>query len=195
MEKVLIEQLLNSGISLKKIKSIIENTEKAKEQNLNETISANTCGLKLMVCSGCHKTMYEDKFMLNKMNKRYRSCINCVSRARITRQSKDKDKQTTTLKDKHNDKMLAILDKQEDEAYNIEPNTKLIDYPHIEPQEPDFPIEPNTDISNYSHIEPITITKHKHHSKQKKTTCNPITIQFPEPSDLSVGLRNLFSST
>ena len=64
MEKVLIEQLLNSGVSLKKIKSIIENTEKAKEQNLNETVSANTCGLKLMVCSGCHKTMYEDKFFV-----------------------------------------------------------------------------------------------------------------------------------
>ena len=31
VEKVLIEQLLNSGVSLKKIKSIIENTEKAKE--------------------------------------------------------------------------------------------------------------------------------------------------------------------
>ena len=103
MEKVLIEQLLNSGVSLKKIKSIIENTEKAKE-DLNETVSANTCGLKLMVCSGCHKTMYEDKFMLNKMNKRYRSCINCVSRARITRQNKDKDKQKTILKDKDNDK-------------------------------------------------------------------------------------------
>ena len=97
MEKVLIEQLLNNGVSLKKIKSIIENTEKAKE-DLNETVSANTCGLKLMVCSGCHKTMYEDKFMLNKMNKRYRSCINCVSRARIARQNKDKDKQKTILK-------------------------------------------------------------------------------------------------
>ena len=94
MEKVLIEQLLNNGVSLKKIKSIIENTEKAKE-DLNKTVSANTCGLKLMVCSGCHKTMYEDKFMLNKMNKRYRSCINCVSRARIARQNKDKDKQKT----------------------------------------------------------------------------------------------------
>ena len=166
MEKVLIEQLLNSGVSLKKIKSIIENTEKAQEHNLNETVSANTCGLKLMVCSGCHKTMYEDKFMLNKMNKRYRSCINCVSRARITRQSKDKDKQKTILGNKDNDKILAILDKQEDEAYNTEPGTKLIDYPHIEPQEPDFPIELNTDISNYSHIEPIT--KPGCQSKQKK---------------------------
>ena len=107
MEKVLIEQLLHSGVSLKKIKTIIENTEKIKEQNLNETVSANTCGLNLVVCSGCHKTMYEDKFMLNKANKRYRSCINCVSRARTARQNKE---QKHVLKNTDNDKVLAILD-------------------------------------------------------------------------------------
>jgi len=107
MEKVLIEQLLNSGVSLKKIKTIIENTEKIKEQNLNETVSANTCGLNLVVCSGCHKTMYEDKFMLNKANKRYRSCINCVSRTRTARQNKE---QNHVLKNTDKGKVLAILD-------------------------------------------------------------------------------------
>ena len=106
MEKYLIEQLLSSGVSLKKIKTIVENTEKIKDQELNETITANTSGLRLMICSGCHKTMYEDKFMLNKMNKRYRSCINCVSRARISRQSKDKTQHKTTLK---NNNLLALL--------------------------------------------------------------------------------------
>ena len=159
MEKVLIEQLLNSGVSLKKIKSIIENTEKAKEQNLNETVSANTCGLKLMVCSGCHKTMYEDKFMLNKMNKRYRSCINCVSRARITRQNKDKDKQKTILKDKDNDKILAILDKEyndeetNDNNNNDNNNNNIFPFPYpIEKQkdiiEKDIIVKPSNDKPN-----------------------------------------------
>ena len=72
--------------------------QKNINQNLNETVSANTRGLKLMLCSGCHKALYEDKFMLNEMNKRYRSCLNCVSRARIARQNKDKDKQKTFWK-------------------------------------------------------------------------------------------------
>ena len=86
MGTILIEQLLNSGVSLNKIKSIIKNTEKVKEENVNETVSANTCGLRLMSCSGCRKTMCEHKFLLNKTSRRYRSCINCVSRARIARQ-------------------------------------------------------------------------------------------------------------
>ena len=152
MEKVLIEQLLNNGVSLKKIKSIIENTEKAKEQNLNETVSANTCGLKLMVCSGCHKTMYEDKFMLNKMNKRYRSCINCVSRARITRQNKDKDKQKTILKNKDNGNLLAILDKEyngeETNNNNDNNNNNIYPFPYpIEKQE-DIIVKPSNDKPN-----------------------------------------------
>ena len=82
--------------------------QKIKEHNLNETVSANTCGLNLVVCSGCHKTMYEDKFMLNKANKRYRSCINCVSRARTARQNKE---QNHVLKNTDKGKVLAILDK------------------------------------------------------------------------------------
>ena len=78
-----------------------------------------------MICSGCHKTMYEDKFMLNKMNKRYRSCINCVSRARISRQSKDKTQHKTTLK---NNNLLALLDKEynDDEKISLEENNDSI---------------------------------------------------------------------
>ena len=94
----------------------------------------------------------------------------------------------------NNHGLFAILDKREDEAYNVEPSTKLIDYPHIEPNlEPDCPIEPDIDISNYSHIEPTT--EQKHHSKQKNETGNLLTFQMLEPSDIRAGLRNLFSST
>ena len=195
MEKQLIEQLLSNGLSVKKIKSIVEQLDDKEvvEHDLTKTTIANTCGLRLIKCGSCNKKFYEDKFMLNRLNKRYRSCIDCVTRQRKYRQQNNKD---NDINDNiHDNSLLAILDKQEDEAYNIEPNTKLIDYPHIEPQEPDFPIEPNTDISNYSHIEPITITKHKHHSKQKKKTGNSFTFQMLEPSDISAGLRNLFSST
>ena len=91
MEKILIEQLLNSKISLTKIKSIIDNADKInKQENLNETTTANTNGLRIMTCQGCHKSMFEDKFMLNKTHKRYRSCINCVLRSRKTRQKRKK---------------------------------------------------------------------------------------------------------
>ena len=48
MGKEFIEQLLNSNISLKRIKSIIEKAETKKEEhNLNETTTANTCGLRI----------------------------------------------------------------------------------------------------------------------------------------------------
>ena len=81
--KILIEQLLNSKISLTKIKSIIDNVDKVnKQENLNETTTANTNGLRIITCQGCHKSPFEDKFMLNKTQKRYRSCINCVLRSR-----------------------------------------------------------------------------------------------------------------
>ena len=86
MEKEFIEQLLKSNISLKRIKSIIDKADtNIQTQNLNETTTANTCGLRILTCQGCHKSMFEDKFMLNKTNKRYRSCINCVMRARQSR--------------------------------------------------------------------------------------------------------------
>ena len=190
MEKVLIEQLLNSGVSLKKIKSIIENTEKAKEQNLNETISANTCGLKLMVCSGCHKTMYEDKFMLNKMNKRYRSCINCVSRARITRQNKDKDKQKTILKNKDNGNLLAILDKEynDEETINNNNNDNIYPFPYpIEKQkdiiEKDIIVKPSNDKP--SNDKP----KIKSKKKINNNNNNDYSILEPETEPEEVGLR------
>ena len=89
MEKILIEQLLNSKISLTKIKSIIDNVDKVnKQENLNETTTANTNGLRIITCQGCHKSSFEDKFMLNKTQERYRSCINCVLRSRKTLQKK-----------------------------------------------------------------------------------------------------------
>lgn len=128
--------------------------------------------------------------MLNRINKIYRSCIDCVMRQRKYRQTHDNKNDIN--RNINNPGLLAILERQEDEAYNIEPDTKLIDYPHIEPtQEPDFPIEPNTVISNYSHIEPIT--KPRCQSTQKKKNATPL--QFPEPSNFHAGLRNLFSST
>ena len=81
-----------------------------------------------MVCSGCHKTMYEDKFMLNRTNKRYRSCINCVSRARTARQNKE---QNHVLKNTDTGKVLAILDK---------------DYIHIDDEvHDDIIVEPSND--------------------------------------------------
>ena len=92
------------------------------------------------------------KFMLNRLNKRYRSCIDCVMRQRKYRQNRDNDNADNN--DIHDHGVLAILDIQEDEAYPIEQSMKEIDYPQNEPnQEPDFPIEPHTDISTYSHIE------------------------------------------
>ena len=85
----MIEQLLNSKISLTKIKSIIDNVDKVnKREHLNETTTANTNGLRIMTCQGCHKSSFEDKFMLNKTQQWYRSCINCVLRSRKTRQKK-----------------------------------------------------------------------------------------------------------
>ena len=203
MEKVLIEQLLNNGVSLKKIKSIIENTEKAKE-DLNETISANTCGLKLMVCSGCHKTMYEDKFMLNKMNKRYRSCINCVSRARIARQNKDKDKQKTILKDKDNVKILAILDKEYNDEEtndnnnnnnnNNDKNNNIYPFPYpIEKQE-DI-IEKQKDIIEKDIIVKPSNDKPKTKSKKKINNNNNYSIleRKIEPEELKLIFFNLFN--
>ena len=167
MEKQLIEQLLSNGLTMKTIKSIVgqlDETEHEHEHDLNKTTIANTCGLRIIKCGSCNKKFYEDKFMLNKLNKRYRSCIDCVTRQRKYRQTHDNKNDISNNINNHG--VLAILDKEEDETFNIEPNTDLIDYPNIEQkQEPYVPIEPNTDISNYSHIEPIT--KPKHQSKKK----------------------------
>ena len=187
MEKQLIEQLLSNGLSVKKIKSIVGQLDETEhEHDLNKTTIANTCGLRIITCGSCNKKFYEDKFMLNILNKRYRSCIDCVTRQRKYRQNLNSKNDINN--DMNNHGVLAILDKEEEEPFNIEPRTDLIDYPNIEPkQEPYVPIEPNTDISNYSHIEPIT--------KPKQKNKNVIPIQFPEPSDFNAGLRNLFIST
>ena len=128
----MIEQLLSNGLSVKKIKSIVEQLDdKEVEHDLTKTTVANTCGLRLIKCGSCNKKSYEDNSMLNRLNKQYRSCIDCVTRQRKYRQQSNKDNDINN--NIHDNGLLAILDKQEDEAYNIEPGTKIIDYPHIEP--------------------------------------------------------------
>ena len=57
-------------------------------QDLNKTTIANTCGLRLIKCGLCNKKFYEDTFMLNRLNKRYGSCIDCVIRQRSYRRTK-----------------------------------------------------------------------------------------------------------
>ena len=190
MERQLIEQLLSNGLSVKKIKSIVGQLDDTEHENrdLNKTTIANTCGLRLIKCGSCNKKFYEDKFMLNRLNKRYRSCIDCVTRQRKYRQNINSKNDINNDINSHG--VLAILDKEE-ETFNIEPSTNSIDYPNIEQkQELGYHIEPNIDISNFSHIEPITKPKHQ----SKKNNNNVIPIQFPEPSDFNAGLRNLFRS-
>ena len=56
--------------------------------------------------------------------------------------------------------VLAMSDKEEDERFNIEPNTNIVEYQHIEPKHKTyFHIEPNTDVSTSFHTEPITPKK------------------------------------
>ena len=80
MEALLIEQLRRNGVSIQQLKTILDELE-SKHGGGENIINANKNGLRLIVCKGCHKTQYEDKFMLNNINRRYRSCINCVTRA------------------------------------------------------------------------------------------------------------------
>eukprot|EP00971_Amphidinium_carterae_P262298 5202749-Amphidinium_carterae.1 len=68
MEKQLVQQLINSGISVKKLKDILDSINN-DNRNVTETIVANTCGLRIIKCLGCHRELFEDKFMLNKINK------------------------------------------------------------------------------------------------------------------------------
>ena len=85
--------------------------------------------------------------MLNRLNKRYRSCIDCVTRQRKYRQNLNSKNDISNNINSHG--VLATLDKEEDETFNIEPSTNLIDYPNIEQkQEPCYHKEPNIDISN-----------------------------------------------
>ena len=102
---------------------------KLLNEYLNETTTANINGLRIMTCQGCHKSMFEDKFMLNKTQKRYRSCINCVLRSRTTRQKKEQHPSID------NNIILAICDNDPDinehehltsTLKNNEPNINLI---------------------------------------------------------------------
>ena len=64
MDRILIEQLLNSKISLNKIKHIINNVDKInKQEHVNETTTANTNGLRIMTCQGCHKSMFRSIYV------------------------------------------------------------------------------------------------------------------------------------
>lgn len=194
MEKQLIEQLISNGLSIKKIKSIVEKLEgdDKPDHDLNKTTIANTCGLRLIKCGSCNKKFYEDKFMLNRLNKRYRSCIDCVMRQRTYRQ---KDQMTNPGKHARNDsanetKLFAILDKDyndiddEDEASPAETddNATNVIYP-IQKKE-NIVIEPKTD-------------KPKQTKSKKTIHNNHIFSLFTEPEiePEEVGLRifNLFN--
>ena len=87
--------------------------EDEPNHDLNKTTIANTCGLRLIKCGSCNKFFYEDKFMLNRLNKRYRSCIDCVTRQRKYRQKDNIINIDTNVKNDNggNDNVLAILDK------------------------------------------------------------------------------------
>lgn len=117
MEKQLIEQLISNGLSIKKIKNIVEKLDDDEpHHDFNKTTIANTCGLRLIKCGSCNKQFYEDKFMLNRLNKRYRSCIDCVMRQRAYRQKDNIINIDNSVKNESEDnaKILAILDKEYD---------------------------------------------------------------------------------
>lgn len=182
MEKEFIEQLLKSNISLKRIKSIIDKADtNIQAQNLNETTTANTCGLRILTCQGCHKSMFEDKFMLNKTNKRYRSCINCVMRAKKSRENKKLKSQEVC----YDNKILALLDKEyndvgDDDKISLEEvnDNSNISIASIETQ--DVIDEP---------IIPIVKTKQV---KPKKNINNNQPER--EPEEVSLRFFNLFNS-
>ena len=188
MEKEFIEQLLNSNISLKRIKSIIEKAETKKEEhNLNETTTANTCGLRILTCQGCHKSMFEDKFMLNKTNKRYRSCINCVMRARQSRTISKK----TNMNNNNNNNVLAILDteyNEEKDNNDNDTNNNIYPFPYPIEKKEDIIIKPSNDKPNENLMRPKAkkiIISNEHYRLAEPET---------EPEELSLRFFNLFNS-
>ena len=177
----MVEQLLNSNISLKRIKSIIDKAHaKTQVQNLNETTTANTCGLRILSCQGCHKSMFEDKFMLNKTNKRYRSCINCVMRATKSRENKKLKSQEVC----YDNKLLPILDQEyndfDDDTISLEEinDNSNISIASIETQDAIDPIQP--------------IVKTKQLKPKKNINNNQ---PEREPEELSLHFFNLFNPT
>ena len=104
METQLIDKLLSNGLSVKQLKIIVEQLDETEhDHDLNKTTIANTCGLRLIKCGSCNKKFYEDKLMLNRLNKRYRSCIDCVIRQRKYRQTHTDDNIINNA-NKHNNK-------------------------------------------------------------------------------------------
>ena len=103
-----------------------------KQEKIIETTTANINGLRIMTCQGCHKSMFEDKFMLNKTQKRYRSCINCVLRSRATRLKgapiRNDNNIILAIGDDETNNINLAKKKTNDieQIYNIEPNAEAI---------------------------------------------------------------------
>ena len=194
MEKQFIEQLISNGLSIKKIKGIVEKLDDDDKPNhdLNKTTIANTCGLRLIKCGSCNKKFYEDKFMLNRLNKRYRSCIDCVMRQRSYRQKQDNTiNNDINLKNenKGNDKILAILDKEYNDNDNNNNNNNIYPFP--------YPIEKQIDIIEKDIIIKPSNDKPKIKLKKKinNNNNNYYSILEPEtePEELKSNLFNLFN--
>ena len=201
MEKQFIEQLISNGLSIKKIKGIVEKLDDDDKPNhdLNKTTIANTCGLRLIKCGSCNKKFYEDKFMLNRLNKRYRSCIDCVMRQRSYRQKQDNTiNNDINLKNenKGNDKILAILDKEYNEETNNDNdnnnnnnnnNNNIYPFP--------YPIEKQKNIIEKDIIVKPSNDKPKTKSKKKINNNNNYSILEPEtePEEFKLRLFNLFN--
>ena len=155
MEKKLIEQLISNGLSTKKIKDIIDKLEDDEPiQDLNKTTVANTCGLRLIKCGSCNKKFYEDKFMLNRLNKRYRSCIDCVIRQRSYRRKKDIITNIDNIdnnNDNNNNNVLAILDTEYNEEHDNndnDTNNTIYPFPYPIEKKEDVIITPSNDKPN-----------------------------------------------
>ena len=125
--------------------------------------------------------MFEDQCMLNKTNKRYGSCINCVMRARQSRETKTLKSQKVC----YDNNLLALLDKEyndvdDDDRLSLEEvnDNSNISIASIETQ--DVIDEP---------ILPIVKTKQV---KPKRNINNNQPER--EPEEVSLRLFNLFNS-
>ena len=208
MEQNLIKQLLSNGLSIKKIKDIVNNLDEPEEdKDLNKTVLANTCGLRLIKCGGCHKQLYEDKFMSNRLNKRYRSCIECIMRQRSYRQKQDNTiNNDISLKNenKDNDKILAILDKEYNDEEtnnnndndNNNNNNNIYPFPYPIEKKEDIIVKPsndkpNDDLVGYDIFEIIERNKAKKNitSKENHKSVEPET----EPEEVGLRFFKLFN--
>jgi len=88
LEKQLVEQLERKGLSFQQLKAILDDIE-SKHGGGETTVNVSKSGLRVLKCKGCHKSKWESEFKLNSINRRYRSCTNCVMRATKYRPKKD----------------------------------------------------------------------------------------------------------